>query len=172
MTLSLIVAASENNVIGRKGDLPWHLPLDLKHFKELTIRRPVLMGRKTYESIVKRLGKPLPERTNIVITRDTSKAHDPQYAGAIVVGSLDEAISVAKKEAVEEACVIGGEEIFRMAFPLADRVHLTRVHAEVEGDVFLPAMKATEWEKIAEERHGADERHAYAFTFETYERKQ
>ena len=131
--LSLIVAASRNGVIGAGGKLPWHLPADLQRFKKLTMGHPILMGRKTFKSI----GKPLPGRTNIVITRQEGF----QACGAAVAHSLEEALQMCEKEA--EVFVIGGAEIYKQALPLADKIYLTRVEQDFEGDTFLPAIDKT-----------------------------
>jgi dihydrofolate reductase len=130
--LSLIVAMSENRVIGRDKDLPWHIPEDLKYFKKVTKGHPMIMGRKTFESI----GRPLPQRRNIVLTRQEGF----QLQGAEVFKSFDEALSVLRSELPPgaEVFVIGGEEIFRLALPLADKIYLTLVHDEFEGDAFFP----------------------------------
>jgi dihydrofolate reductase len=143
MKLSLIVAAANNNVIGRNNELPWHLPQDLKYFKSVTLGKPVIMGRKTFESI----GKPLPGRTNIVITRQS----DWQHAGVLVASSVKDAVALAENfrnelgQASEEIMVIGGAEIYRSALPLADRVYLTRIEANVVGDAWFPELRDTDW---------------------------
>ncbi len=173
--LSLIYAASENDVIGRDGDLPWHLPKDLKRFKALTLGHAILMGRKTWESI----GRPLPKRRSIVISRDSAYRAE----GAEVTQSLEQAIALAQtrrpggnaesNEAPDrepEIFVIGGAEIFRAALPLAERIHLTRVHAQVDGDVLFP-LDEEGWHLARDERHTADERHAYPFSFQLLERQ-
>ena len=143
--LSLIVAASRNGVIGAGNKLPWHLPADLKRFKQLTMGHPILMGRKTFESI----GKPLPGRTNIVITRQEGF----QACGATVAHSLEEALQIC--EGQEEVFVIGGAEIYKQALPLADRIYLTRVDADFEGDTFLPALDPARWKETAREEFPA-----------------
>jgi len=155
MRVSFVVAAAENNVIGNGNQLPWRLPDDLKRFKALTLGKPILMGRKTYESI----GKPLPGRTNIVLSRRS----DLELPGCVVVASIDAAIAAAG--AVEELAVIGGAEVYAQAMPFADVVHLTRVHARVEGDAVLPPLSPAEWREHVIERHGKDDRHAYEFSF-------
>ena len=155
MLVSIIVAADERNAIGRAGGLPWHLPDDLKHFKALTLGKPVLMGRKTWDSI----GRPLPGRHNIVITRQSPFA----VPGVTVVASLDAAFAAAGGAA--EACVIGGADIFRLALRRADVVHLTRVHAVVAADTFLPPLDETTWQEAGREDHAPDARHAYAYSF-------
>ena len=158
--ISIIVAASANNVIGRQGDLPWRLSDDLKRFKAITMGKPIVMGRKTWESI----GRPLPGRQNIVITRQRGFAAE----GCDVVTSLDEAIAEAGD--AEEIVVIGGSQIYALALPLAQRLYLTRVHADVEGDATFPAVDATRWYLIADEAREADDRNEYDFSFRVYEK--
>lgn len=167
MIISLIAAASENNVIGARGNLPWKLPDDWKHFKELTSGHPIIMGRKTFASI----GRPLPNRRNIVITHREGWSAD----GCDVVHSLDEAFRQAlsfelSALSASELFIIGGGEIYRQALPRADRIYLTRVHAMVEGDVTFPALPPSEWREVNREEHPADERHQHPFTFLVYER--
>jgi dihydrofolate reductase len=158
--VSLMLAMSENRVIGRDGGLPWHLPKDLQHFKQVTVDHTVIMGRKTFDEIK----HPLANRRNVVISRN------PQFQprGVTVVPTLDEALALGATE--REVFVIGGGEIFRLALPRADRLYLTVVHATVEGDTYFPAFDATAWALEDEERHEADEKHAFAFTFRTYSR--
>ncbi len=163
MVLSLLVAAAENNVIGKDNQLPWHLPNDLKYFKNLTWGMPILMGRKTFDSI----GKPLPGRKSIVITRNK----DWQDDNVSVVHSVDEAIALAKQDDIKEVFVIGGAEIFTTAFEQADRLYLTRVHQEVDGDVYFPSIDDTKWKLISAKRCEADEKNTYAHTFQVWERK-
>jgi dihydrofolate reductase len=158
--VSLVLAMSENRVIGRDGGLPWHLPKDLQHFKKLTVDHTVIMGRKTFDEIK----HPLANRRNVVVSRNP----DFQPRGATVVPSLDEALALGATE--REVFVIGGGEIFRLALPRADRLYLTVVHASVEGDTYFPSFDATAWALEEEERHEADEKHAYPFTFRTYSR--
>lgn len=160
MLISLIVAMDEASVIGRDNALPWHLPEDLKRFKTITMGKPILMGRKTFESI----GKPLPGRRNVVLTR----ARDWHRDGVDAVHSLDEAIARAGDAA--ELVVIGGEEVFRLALPLAKRVYLTEVHAQVEGDAMFPPFDRSRWTEVERSMRAADERHAYGMTFSTLER--
>jgi len=155
MLLSIVVAVAENGVIGADNRLPWRLPADLKRFKELTMGKPIVMGRKTYESI----GRPLPGRHNIVITRQPSLAID----GCTVVGSLDAALTAAGP--VSEVCLIGGAQLYRLALPRVQTIHLTRVHARVEGDVMFPTLDAAHWREAVLAHHPADERHAHAFSF-------
>lgn len=155
MRLALVVAAAENGVIGNANQLPWHLPDDLRRFKQLTLGKPMVMGRKTYDSI----GRPLPGRTSIVVTRQAGL----RIEGCVVVNSLDAALQAAGE--VAEVAVIGGEELFRHALPRADLIHLTRVHAEVPGDTFLPPLDARQWREATLDTHPADARHAHAFSF-------
>jgi len=159
--VTLIVAADRRGVIGRDGGLPWHLPDDLRRFKARTMGKPIVMGRRTWDSI----GKPLPGRHNIVITRQPSLVLD----GATVVDSLDAALRAAG--AVPEVCVIGGAEIFRLALPAATTVELTAVEADVGGDTFLPVLDAADWVETSREAHPADARHDYPFTFVTLRRR-
>ena len=167
MMVSGIVAVAENGVIGRKGDLPWHLPDDMKFFASTTRGHHIITGRVNYESIPLRF-RPLKDRTNLVITRN--KNYDPQ--GAILVNALQEAIDLARKNGDDEVFIIGGGEIFKQAIEqdLMDRLYLTRIHADVEGDVFFPELDPAEWRTIEERHHAADERHAHSFTFLTLER--
>jgi len=158
--VALLVAVAANGVIGRGGALPWRLPDDLKHFKALTLDRAILMGRRTFESI----GKPLPRRRSIVITRQ----RDYQPPGVEVASSFEKALELVAGE--EIAFVIGGRAIYDAALPFADRLELTRVHAEVEGDVWFPQWDATHWQLIEQHHHPADEQHALAMTFETWQR--
>ena len=147
MKLSLIVAAAENGVIGRNGELPWKLPVDLQRFKALTSGHPVIMGRKTYESI----GRALPGRRNIVVSRSS-----PAIEGVDVVTSVPAALTLAQESGAEEAWVIGGGEMYKESLPLADVVELTRVHATVDGDVSFPELNSAEWEEVSREDHFAD----------------
>ena len=158
--ISMVVAATENDVIGRDNGMPWHLPDDLKYFKARTMGKPMLMGRKTFESI----GKPLPGRQNIVVTRDPNYKRE----GVDVVHGTDDAVRTA--QGAPEIMVIGGAELFREFLPRAGRVHLTRVHGDVDGDIHWPALDSREWRLVEREEHAADERHAYAMTFEVWEK--
>jgi dihydrofolate reductase len=162
LVVSLVVAMARNHVIGRDNTLPWRLPEDLKHFKALTLGKPVLMGRRTFDSI----GRPLPGRTNLVLTRDPGWRAD----GAVVVHSLDEAL--ARSDAAPELAGIGGAEIFRLLMPLATRIYLTRIDADVPGDTVFPPLDYSEWVEIDSRRFCADERNAYDMTFVTLERVQ
>ena len=162
MMLSLVVAASSNNVIGRDGGLPWHLPDDLRQFKRLTTGKAVIMGRSTYESI----GRPLPDRRNIVMTRNTDYVAD----GCDVVSSVSEAMDAV--EGAEEVMIIGGGQVYRDFLPLADRIYLTRVQAEVEGDTYFPEIDEGVWRLVSSEHHAADEKHCYAFDVMVFERRR
>jgi dihydrofolate reductase len=158
--VALVVAMADNGVIGKGGGLPWHLPDDLKYFKVVTFAKPVLMGRRTFESI----GKPLPGRRNLVMTR----AAVASVLGVEYVGSVEQARSLAAGAA--ELCVIGGAEVFALALPLATRIYLTRVHAQVTGDVYFPLRDFSGWRESDSVSHAADARHAYAMSFVTLER--
>lgn len=157
MIVSLVVARADNGVIGKDNALPWHLPADLRHFKRLTLGKPVIMGRRTFESI----GKPLPGRENIVLTRDP----DWRAEGVTVAAGLD----IALANDVAEVSVIGGAQVYAVALPLADRIYLTEVHASPEGDTVLPPF-GPDWQEVAREHHAADgDQPAYSFV--TLERR-
>jgi dihydrofolate reductase len=162
--ITLVVAVADSGVIGRDNGLPWHLPEDLKRFKRLTLGKPVIMGRKTFESI----GKPLPGRQNIVVTRDANYRRD----GTVSVSGVDDALRVATGAGeVAEVMVIGGAELFRLFLPRAARVHLTRVHGNIEGDVVWPALEPRDWRVVERSEFPKDERHAYDMTFEMWEKR-
>jgi dihydrofolate reductase len=158
--LSLIVAMDEQRLIGRAGALPWRLPEDLKHFKRLTLGKTVLMGRKTWDS----LGRPLPQRENWVLTRDAGF----QAEGARAFASLDAALAA---HPAGELMVIGGAELYRQTLAHAQRLYLTEVHATLEGDTWFPDFDRTQWIERVRERHEADERHAYVYSFVTLDRR-
>jgi dihydrofolate reductase len=158
--ITLIVAVADSGVIGRDNTLPWHLPEDLKRFKRLTMGKPIVMGRRTFESI----GKPLPGRQNIVVTRDANYRRD----GITVVHDVDGALRAAG--AAPEIMVIGGAELFRAFLPGARRLHLTRVHGDIAGAVKWPALDERQWSVVEREAHAADDRHEYAMTFELWQR--
>lgn len=162
MKVSLIAAVSENGVIGREGGLPWHLPDDFRFFKRKTTGHCLIMGRKTLDSI----GGVLPNRTSIVVTRDASW----QREGVIVTSSLEDALAKAREQGDDEAFIGGGAEIYQLALPVADRIYLTRVHTDVEGDVHFPTFDEDAWKIVDEAPHSDDERHAYAFTIQTWQR--
>ncbi len=159
--LSIIVAASENNVIGKNNQLLWHLPDDLKHFKATTKGHHVIVGRKTYES----QGRPLPQRTNIIVTRNRNYNAE----GCIVVDSLDKALNLTQQD--DEPFIIGGEQIYRMALPLVDRIYLTWVHAEFEGDTFFPELDMQHWKEISRKYYPKDDRNEYSFSIIVLDRK-
>lgn len=164
MILSLLVAADENNVIGKDNKLPWHLPQDLKYFKNQTWGLPILMGRKTFESI----GKPLQGRKNIVITRNRDWKHE----GVEVVHTVEEAVTKAQSFDVKEIFVIGGAEIFKTAFDKAHRIYLTRIHHQFEGDTYFPEVTAENWNLIQQRFCHADEKNMYSHTYQIWERKE
>lgn len=169
MIISAIVAVSENGIIGRKGDLPWRLPDDMKFFQRTTMGHHVITGRKNWDSIPLKF-RPLKGRPNIVVTRNT--AFDAP--GAVVVGSLHEALALARHESETEAFIIGGGEIYKeaLAAGLVDRLYITRVHAHIEGDTSFPAIDANTWKETWREEHPTDAQHAHAFTFVKLERAQ
>ncbi|MCR9050634.1 MAG: dihydrofolate reductase [bacterium] len=162
--LSAIVATDKNGVIGKDDDIPWHLPADLKYFKRRTLNHHVIMGRKTFESI----GRPLPKRTNIIVTRNPFF----MVSNCLVAGSLQEAIDLARNNGEDEAFIIGGGTIYEQAMPLIDRLYLTEVDTEVEnGEVFFPAVDPAVWSEVSSEAHQPDEKNPHAYTFKVLERK-
>lgn len=167
MIISLIAAVSENKVIGKNNDLPWNLPDDMRYFMQTTKGHYVIMGRKNYESIPEKF-RPLPNRTNIVITRQKNL----QIGGCIVAHSIEEALEIAKKDSNEEVFVIGGAQIFNQSMKYAQRMYLTEIQAPVEGDTFFPDFSADDWREVMRVFHPVDERHKYAFDFVIYDRKE
>jgi len=167
MKIVLVAAIGENNVIGRNGQLPWRLKSDLKHFRKVTLNRPVIMGRKTYESI----GKPLGGRTNIVLTRDLGLI----APAAVLATSLDAALAYARQDAekrgVDEIMVIGGSDVFADTMEQADRLEITHVHASPAGDAFFPPIDSALWHEVAREKHPAGPNDDAAFTVATYLRR-
>lgn len=159
--ITLIVAAADNGVIGRDNALPWHLPEDLKRFKRLTMGKPIVMGRKTHQSI----GKPLPGRQNIVLTRDANYRAE----GVTVVNDVEAAIAAAGD--APEIMIIGGAGLFQLFLPRAGRVHMTRVHGDITGDIHWAELDTRDWRAVHRAPHPADERHAYAMTFEVWEKR-
>ncbi len=157
----LIAAAAENNALGKNNDLLWHLPDDFKRFKALTTGHHIIMGRKTFESFP----KPLPNRTHIVISRQ--KNYHPE--GCLIADSLEKAIAMAPRN--ENVFVIGGGEIYQQSVDLADKIELTRVHTSLGADTFFPEIDPEKWELLTETHHPADEKHAFAFSFQTFVRK-
>ncbi|MBK5192673.1 MAG: dihydrofolate reductase [Flavobacteriaceae bacterium] len=159
--LTIIAAAAENNALGKDNQLVWHLPDDFKRFKKLTSGHHIIMGRKTFDSFP----KPLLNRTHVVITRQDNLRKE----GILVVNSLERAIELSADD--PQPFVIGGGEIYKMAMKLADKIELTRVHGTFEADTFFPEIDENQWKLISEEFHEKDEKHDYAFTYLTYERK-
>jgi dihydrofolate reductase len=162
MNVSLIVAMSPGRVVGRGGALPWHLPADLFRFKRLTMGHHVIMGRRTFESLT----RPLPGRKLIVVTRQT----DYHASGAAVAHDLDEALRLAAGD--DEPFVIGGAELYALALPRANRLYVTRVHADVEGDTHFPPFEGDEWALVDEKERPSDERNTSDMTYQVYERKR
>jgi dihydrofolate reductase len=165
--VAVIVAVAQNRVIGIDNQLPWHLPNDLKHFKQLTLGKPILMGRKTFESI----GKPLPGRTNIVLTREA----DFHAEGIHVAHSIEEALALARAQCAvqgsDELMVIGGDRIYEQCLPLADRLYLTQVHAQVAGDAYFPDVDFSEWQEMAREDFPAQAPNQYDYSFVVLDRR-
>ncbi len=159
--ITIIAAAGENNELGKNNDLVWHLPDDFKRFKQLTTSHHIIMGRKTFESFP----KPLPNRTHLVITRNT----DYQKEGAVVIHSMEEALQIAKGDA--QPFIIGGGEIYKIGLEFADKIELTRVHGTFDADTFFPEIPSEKWQLITEVYHEKDERHKYAFTYQTWLKK-
>mgnify|MGYP002013002456 FL=1 len=166
MRVSLIWAMADNGVIGLDNGLPWRLPVDMKHFMTTTLGKPVVMGRKTLES----MKSPLPGRTNIVLTRDPNWQRD----GVLVVRDMPAAMALAEQQGlidgVDEVMVIGGAEIYALALPMAERLYVTRVHAQPAGDVYFPPVDLGAWRLLSQQQHAADERHSAACSIEVYER--
>jgi dihydrofolate reductase len=166
MTISIIVAVSDNGVIGKDNRLIWHLPADLKYFKETTKGHVVIMGRKNYESIPEKY-RPLPGRTNIIISRNT----DYNAPDCILVNSINAAIDEAKKLNNNEAFIIGGGEIYRQSIPIADKLFLTRIHGDFDGDTYFDIPKHNNWALISSRTHTKDDKNAWDHTYEIYEKK-
>ena len=160
--VTLVVAVADNGIIGARGGMPWHPPADLSHFKQVTLGKPVLMGRLTWDSI----GRPLPGRRNLVLTSD------PEWRaeGAERVSSLDQALAMAEAGGAEELMGIGGAAVYRLALPRAQRIYLTRIHAAPDGDTHFPELDANEWEEVACRERPADEPNAHDLTFVVLER--
>ena len=161
--ISFIVAADENNVIGKNNQLPWHLPGDMKYFKNQTWGMTVIMGRKSLES----LGKPLQGRKNIVVTRNKNWKTE----GVEVAHSIDEAIELASQTGAKEIFIIGGAELFKETLPIANRIYLTRIHHRFDGDVYFPEVPASEWKLVKSRFCDVDEKNKYPHTFQVWERK-
>lgn len=166
MIISMIAAVSKNQVIGKNNDLPWKLPDDMKFFMETTKGHHAIMGRKNYESIPHKF-KPLPNRTNIVVTRQNNF----NAPGCIVVDSLEKGLAIARDNQEAEAFIIGGAEIYKLGMPYANRLYLTEINAEIQGDTFFPQYDKAKWREISRVHHGKDERHSYEFDFVIYDKK-
>lgn len=162
MIVSCIVATAKNNVIGKDNDIPWYLPADLKYFKKTTLEHHIIMGRNCYRSI----GKPLPKRTNVILTRD------PYFisSSCLVAHSVEEALTMAFENGEKEAFIIGGGQIYEQSIKFWDKLYLTEVDLEVDGDVFFPDIDMGEWELVWEEFHEKDEKNEYNYTFKVYQR--
>lgn len=166
MILSVIVAMAHNRVIGLNNQMPWHLPADLAWFKKNTLNKPVIMGRKTFESI----GRPLPNRHNIVISRQIEPC-DNKISNVSRVKSIDEAISLAQAQQPDEVFIIGGGNIYQQVLPLIDRLYLTHIDAELQGDTYFPDYLPEQWQVIYQEDHQADEKNSYPYQFKILQRK-
>jgi dihydrofolate reductase len=166
MKVSLVAAVAANGVIGKNNDLPWRLPDDMKFFMETTKGHYVILGRKNYDSLPPKY-KPLPHRTNIVVTRQK----DFDAPGCLVVNDVQRALQVAQDNGEGEAMVIGGSEIYKLTLPHADRLYITEIDAEVDGDVTFPSWDKSQWVEVSRIHHAKDERHMYSFDFVLYERK-
>lgn len=165
MIVSAIAALSKNRVIGKNNDLPWRLPDDMRFFMETTKGHHVVMGRKNYDSLQEKF-KPLPQRTNIVITRQK----DFQAPGCVVLHAVEPALTIARKNHETECFIIGGAEIYTLAMPFTSRMYLTEIDAHINGDTFFPEVDRQQWKEISRKHHPADERHAYAFDIVVYDR--
>lgn len=161
----MVAAVAANLVIGKDNDLPWHLPDDMKFFMNTTKGHHVILGRKNYESLPAKY-KPLPNRTNILVTRQ----QDFEAPGCIIVHNVEDALRLTRERNEVEAMVIGGAEIYRACLPYANRLYITEIQAEIEGDVYFPEFNRSEWREVSRQHHAIDERHAFAFDFVTYER--
>jgi len=163
MIISAIVAVGHNNVIGSNNKIPWYLPADLKYFKKKTINHTLLMGRKTFQSI----GRPLPKRTNIVITRD------PFFtaSGVLVVHSIEEGLELANQKGAQELFIIGGGQIYKESIPYWDKIYLTEVDIDIEGEVYFPDVDLSDWELLSSESHPPNEKNEYGYTFKVFKNK-
>jgi dihydrofolate reductase len=164
MIISILVAASQNNVIGKNGQLPWNLPADMKYFMNTTMAHHMIMGRKTFDS----LGKPLKGRTSVVVTRQT----DLKIEGVIIKNDLQSAIDFCRNDGETECFIIGGGEIIRQAIPSADKIYLTTIYYNFDGDTFLAPIDTTVWKEVKNERHEPDEKNKYFYAFRVFERKK
>lgn len=164
MIVSAIVAVAKNNVIGKNNNIPWYLPDDLKYFKAKTLNHHVIMGRKSYESI----GHPLPKRTNIIVTRN------PFFiaSNCLVVHTVEEGLDIAQENGEEEVFILGGAEIYKLSLPYLDRIYLTQIDLEIEGDTFFPQLNMDEWELVSEDPRRASGNNEYDHNFKVFERKK
>jgi len=165
MNISMIAAVSANRIIGKNNDLPWNLPDDMKYFMQTTKTHHVIMGRKNYQSIPEKF-RPLPNRVNIVITRQETF----EAPGCVVMHNLDDALRYAEAQGEEEVFIIGGAEIYRDGLPYSNRLYLTEIKAEIEGDTYFPDFNRQQWREQSRVYHGKDERHPFAFDFVIYEK--
>ena len=161
----MIAAATENNVIGRDGGMPWHIPNDLKYFMQTTLGHHVIMGRRTFQSFG--MAKPLRNRINVVVSRQT----DLSIPGVWVVDSIEAALALARKNGETEAFLIGGQQIYTAGMALAHKIYLTRIHTEIEGDTFFPPIDPTKWTLTSSEPHTNDPKSDYSYTFNVWQRK-
>lgn len=166
MIISMIAAATQNGVIAKDGEMPWHMPNDLRYFRRKTLRHHVIMGRKTFEEFGK--SKPLPKRTNIVVTRQKNFIAE----GCFVVNSVEAGLAIAKANGDAEAYIIGGAQIYTLGMALCDRIYLTQIETVLEGDTFFPEIDENKWKIVWEEAHQADEKNVYDYVFTLWERKQ
>lgn len=162
MIISLIAAVAKNNVLGKDNKIPWHLPADMAYFSKMTTGHHIVMGSNTYESI----GRPLPNRTNIVLAKD----RDYKAEGCVVVNSIEEATDYAKKNEEKELMVCGGASVYKQFLPKADKVYLTEINAEFDGDVFFPEL-GPQWKLVSSEKHAPDEKNKYEYNFNVYIKK-
>lgn len=165
MIISLLVAASSNNAIGKNNQLLWHLPNDMRFFKNVSWGMPIIMGRKTFESLS---GKPLPGRFNIVMTQQRNWS--TPYKDVLVAYNISEAVALAKQTGCKEVFVIGGEKIYALTMPIAQHIYLTRVHASFEGDAFFTAIDTNKWKRVSCRDYEVDDKHAYAYSFECWKK--
>lgn len=164
MIISAIVAMSRNRVIGKDNKIPWHLPADLKYFKKTTLNHHIILGRKCYESI----GRPLPKRTNIIVTRN--KKYEAE--GCIIVGSIEEALEFSRNQAQAEVFIVGGGQIYKQSMELWDKLYLTEVAIEAEGDIYFPEVIDEQWFVVSEELYVSDKKNPYDYIFKVYKRKK
>lgn len=160
--ITLIAAVADNRVIGSRGELPWHLPADLRRFKQITLNHPIIMGRDTYESV----GRPLPERRNIVLTRNLNYTAE----GVELARSIEDALHLVRDE--PRIFIVGGAQIYTAFLPLAHALDITHIHASPEGDTFFPEINPDDWTVTSETHHPADPKHDFAFTIRTYARRE